>query len=89
MTYVIVQSKILDNQQPKCLEFSRRSTKLWKKLKMLLLFPVVPDVLDIVVIFHGVDELLHPKPSVSWEKREEIKENGDEIICKIKLHVNK
>ena len=31
-----------------------------------LLFPVVPDVLDIVVIFHGVDELLHPKPSVSW-----------------------
>ena len=54
-----------------------------------LLFPVVPDVLDIVVIFHGVDELLHPKPSVSWEKREEIKENGDEIICKIKLHVNK
>ena len=49
----------------------------------------MPDVLDIVVIFHGVDELLHPKPSVSWEKREEIKENGDEIICKIKLHVNK
>ena len=25
----------------------------------VLLFPVVPDVLDIVVIFHGVDELLH------------------------------
>ena len=24
-----------------------------------LLFPVVPDVLDVVVIFHGVDELLH------------------------------
>ena len=24
-----------------------------------LLFPVVPDVLDIVVIFHDVDELFH------------------------------
>ena len=24
-----------------------------------LLFPVVPDVLHIVVIFHGIDELLH------------------------------
>ena len=24
-----------------------------------LLFPVVPDVLNVVVIFHGVDELLH------------------------------
>ena len=30
-----------------------------------LLFPVVPDVLDIIVVFHGVDELFHPKPSVS------------------------
>ena len=30
-----------------------------------LLFPVVPDVLDIVIIFHDVDELFHPKPSVS------------------------
>ena len=33
-----------------------------------LLFPVVPDVLDVVVVLHGVDELLHPKPSVSWVK---------------------
>ena len=24
-----------------------------------LLFPVVPDVLHVIVIFHGVDELLH------------------------------
>ena len=24
-----------------------------------LLFPVVPDVLHVVIIFHGVDELLH------------------------------
>ena len=30
-----------------------------------LLFPVVPDVLDIVIIFHDVDELFHSKPSVS------------------------
>ena len=29
------------------------------KKVLKLLFPVVPDVLDIVVIFHGVDELLH------------------------------
>jgi len=32
---------------------------------MFLLFPVVPDVLHIVVIFHDVDELFHSKPSVS------------------------
>ena len=25
----------------------------------VLLFPVVPDVLDIVIIFHDVDELFH------------------------------
>ena len=29
------------------------------------LFPVVPDILYIVVIFHDVDELFHSKPSVS------------------------
>jgi len=32
-----------------------------------LLFPVVPDVLDIVILFHDVDELVHSKPSVSGE----------------------
>ena len=35
-----------------------------------LLFPVVPDVLDIVVIFHDVDELFHSKPSVSGGNQE-------------------
>ena len=30
-----------------------------EEIELLCLFPVVPDVLDIVVIFHGVDELLH------------------------------
>jgi len=30
-----------------------------------LLFPVVPDVLHIVIFFHDVDELFHSKPSVS------------------------
>ena len=29
------------------------------KKVLKLLFPVVPDVLDVIVIFHGVDELLH------------------------------
>ena len=26
---------------------------------VFLLVPVVPDVLDVIVVFHGVDELLH------------------------------
>ena len=30
-----------------------------------LLFPVVLDVLDVVIIFHDVDELFHSKPSAS------------------------
>ena len=33
---------------------TQRGTFIYK-----LLFPVVPDVLDIVIIFHDVDELLH------------------------------
>jgi hypothetical protein len=36
----------------------------------LFLLPVVPDVLHIVVIFHDLDELLHPKPSVSGDCHE-------------------
>jgi len=30
----------------------------------------VPDVLHIVILFHDVDELFHPKPSVSGDYRE-------------------
>jgi hypothetical protein len=33
---------------------------------MQLRFPVVLDVLHIVVIFHDLDELFRPKPLVSW-----------------------
>ena len=29
--------------------------------RILLLLPVVPDVLNVVVVFHGVDELFHTK----------------------------
>ena len=38
----------------------------WVDLLMKLLFPVMPDVLH-VVIFHDVDELFHSKPSVSGD----------------------
>ena len=46
-----------DIQKSRCFRIENSGICFWNVQE--LLFPVVPDVLDIVVIFHGVDELLH------------------------------
>ena len=58
--------------KPRCFE---RNSGVYAQLIQELLFPVVPNVLDIVVIFHGVDELLHEKPSVSPGNSGKIQQN--------------
>jgi hypothetical protein len=56
---------------------------------MELLFPVVPDVLDIVIFFHDVDELFHSKPSVSLGECLIYGKNTTIFVCRITLIVNK
>ena len=45
--------------QQKGYDMSHHNSKKVLCCNMFLFFPVVPDVLHVVIVFHGIDELLH------------------------------
>ena len=53
------------------------------------LFPVVPDILDIVVVFHDVQQLFHSKPSVSGDIEGERGENPTSKVLRYPPIINK
>ena len=54
-----------------------------------LFFPVVPHVLDIVVVFHDVQQLFHSKPSVSGDIEGERGENPTSKVLQYPSIINK
>ena len=56
---------------------------------MFLFFPVVPHILDIVVVFHDVQQLLHSKPSVSGDIEGERGENPTSKVLRYPPIINK
>ena len=54
-----------------------------------LLFPVVPDVLHVVVILHDVQQLFHSKPSVSGDIEGERGENPTSKVLQYPPIINK
>ena len=54
-----------------------------------LLFPVVPHVLHVVVLFHDVQQLFHSKPSVSGDIEGERGENPTSKVLQYPSIINK